>query len=121
EMPETQGRSYLYFWPGGQTERAAIQLLKGSPTLTPNDRDVMTILVSPLTGKATIKWGRVPRPRPRDDVSESERIDATVFPCERADSRSSRSWSRLRSWGSGSRRSCRLKRARSRPRVTRAT
>jgi general secretion pathway protein H len=69
---ENQGRSYLYFWPGGQTERAAIQLkIAGSD----EDQDVMTILVSPLTGKATLKKGKFSMPRPRDEDEESERQD----------------------------------------------
>jgi len=68
----TKGRAYLYFWPGGQTERAAIQLrISGSDA----DQDVMTLLVSPLTGKATFKKGKVSMPRPRDDAEESERQD----------------------------------------------
>lgn len=68
----TQGRAYLYFWPGGQTERAAIQLrISGSD----DNQDAMTLLVSPLTGKATFKKGKVSMPRPRDDAEESERQD----------------------------------------------
>ena len=39
------------------------------------DGDVLTILVSPLTGKAEMKKGRVSMPRPRDDNEESERRD----------------------------------------------
>ncbi len=66
------GRAYLYFWPGGQTERAAIQISIGGSEL---DEDVMTILVSPLTGKAEIKKGRYLMARPRDDSEESERRD----------------------------------------------
>ena len=66
------GRAYLYFWPGGQTERAAIELgIAGSD----DETDVLTILVSPLTGKAEIKRGRVPLQRPRDETEESERRD----------------------------------------------
>jgi general secretion pathway protein H len=65
-------QAYLYFWPGGQTERASIQLSIGGSTL---DADVVTILVSPLTGKAEMRKGRVSMPRPRDDHEESERRD----------------------------------------------
>lgn len=65
-------QAYLYFWPGGQTERAAIQLSVGGST---RDGDVLTILVSPLTGKAEMKKGKVSMPRPRDDNEESERRD----------------------------------------------
>lgn len=65
-------QAYLYFWPGGQTERAAIQLSIGGST---NDGDVVTLLVSPLTGKVEMKKGRFNMPRPRDDYEESERQD----------------------------------------------
>ena len=72
DEPVTQGRAYLYFWPGGQTERAAIQLrIAGSDA----QQDIMTIIVSPLTGKAELKKGAIAMPRPRDDVEESERQD----------------------------------------------
>jgi general secretion pathway protein H len=51
--PRDKGRAYLYFWPGGGTERAAIQLERnGSP-------DVLSVLVSPLTGRAQIHHGKV--------------------------------------------------------------
>jgi general secretion pathway protein H len=65
-------QAYLYFWPGGQTERASIQLSVGGSTL---DNDVISIVISPLTGKADIKRGKVSMPRPRDDREESERRD----------------------------------------------
>jgi general secretion pathway protein H len=65
-------QAYLYFWPGGQTERASIQLSVGTSTL---DTDALTILVSPLTGKADVRKGRVAMLRPRDDAEESERRD----------------------------------------------
>jgi general secretion pathway protein H len=65
-------QAYLYFWPGGQTERASIQLSVGGSTA---DADIASIVVSPLTGKADVRRGPVSMPRPRDDASESERID----------------------------------------------
>ncbi len=72
DEPQRQGRAYLYFWPGGQTERAAIQLsINGSE----EDTDVMTLLISPLTGKAALKKGKISMPRPRDDIEESDRQD----------------------------------------------
>lgn len=74
DEPETE-RAYLYFWPGGQTERAAIQLVRGRPGAEPEDADIMTILVAPLTGKVDLQKGRVAMPRPRDDREESERED----------------------------------------------
>ncbi|XXT19784.1 prepilin-type cleavage/methylation domain-containing protein [Sorangium sp. So ce429] len=72
DEPATEGRAYLYFWPGGQTERAAIQLSLGGQE---TEDAVLTVLVSPLTGKTEIKKGKVSMPRPRDDAEESERED----------------------------------------------
>jgi general secretion pathway protein H len=65
-------QAYLYFWPGGQTERASIQLSVGGSTA---DADTMTILISPLTGKTDIRKGKLAMPRPRDDNEASERRD----------------------------------------------
>ena len=65
-------QAYLYFWPGGQTERAAIQLSIAGSTL---DADVLTVLVSPLTGKAAMRKGKFEMPKPRDDNEASERQD----------------------------------------------
>ncbi|MGK4009256.1 prepilin-type N-terminal cleavage/methylation domain-containing protein [Sorangium sp. So ce1036] len=70
--PVAEGRAYLYFWPGGQTERAAIQLSLGAGG---TDDSVMTVLVSPLTGKTELRRGKVSMPRPRDDAEASERED----------------------------------------------
>jgi general secretion pathway protein H len=69
DLPNTNDRSYLYFWPGGMTERAAIQLeaIKTG--------EAMTILIAPLTGKVELKVGRVNMFRPRDESEESERQD----------------------------------------------
>lgn len=66
-------RAYLYFWPGGETERAAIQIVRGRPGAEPEEDDILTVVVSPLTGKTELKKGRVAMPRPRDDSEESER------------------------------------------------
>ena len=84
DLPSTSQRAYLYFWPGGQTERASIQLTKSrlDPTEKAerlDERDVMTILIAPLTGKADIRHGRFSMPRPRDDREESERVDSGGF------------------------------------------
>jgi general secretion pathway protein H len=65
-------RAYLYFWPGGAGERAAIQLSIGGSEL---DADTMTVVISPLTGKAELKKGRWNMLRPRDDTEASERQD----------------------------------------------
>lgn len=72
DEPVKSGRTYLYFWPGGQTERAAIQLSIAGSDL---DANVMTLLVSPLTGKSDIRKGKLQMLRPRDDNEESERRD----------------------------------------------
>ena len=45
------GKAFLYFWPSGLTETAAIHLKQGD--------DVNTLLVSPLTGKVRIASGRI--------------------------------------------------------------
>ena len=58
DEPRTKGRAYLYFWPGGQTERASIHARKKSDS----DGDTMTLLVAPLTGKVTVKNGPVAMP-----------------------------------------------------------
>jgi general secretion pathway protein H len=75
DEPETS-RGYVYFFPGGQTERSAIQLVRGRPGQEPEDQDILTIMISPLTGKVELKKGRVTMPQPRDDSDESEREDS---------------------------------------------
>ncbi len=67
-----KGRAYLYFWPGGRTERASIQLRIGDST---EDGDTLSLAVSPLTGKVFIKNGPVALVVPIDDRSASERED----------------------------------------------
>jgi general secretion pathway protein H len=64
------GRAYLYFWPGGQTERAVIQVRIGDKD---DDSDTMSLVVSALTGKVTVKPGNVPLDTPQDDKEASER------------------------------------------------
>jgi general secretion pathway protein H len=68
----TKGRVYIYFWPGGETERASIEL---APIASTSDGDTLTLLVAPLTGKVTIKNGPVPLVIPVDDTAASERVD----------------------------------------------
>jgi general secretion pathway protein H len=72
DAPRTSGRAYLYFWPGGMTERASIQLHVGEGE---NDSPTLSLLVSPLTGKVTIKSGAVELELPEDDDQKSERTD----------------------------------------------
>lgn len=49
-----RGQAFLYFWPSGLTEAASIQLSQGD--------DVMTLLVSPLTGRVRVVNGAVDAP-----------------------------------------------------------
>lgn len=76
DLPRKEGRAYLYFWPGGQTERASIQLKIGDDK---DEKNALTLLVAPLTGKATVKDGAVEMPKPVDDRESSERQDPGAF------------------------------------------
>ena len=67
-----KGRAYLYFWPGGLTERASIQLRIGASV---EDGDTLTLVVAPLTGKTTVKNGPVALVIPVDAKSASDRED----------------------------------------------
>jgi general secretion pathway protein H len=67
-----EGRSYLYVWPGGQTELAYIQVAKGQ---TPSNEDTMTVFVHPLTGKVRIVNGAKTLPMPGTPEEGSERED----------------------------------------------
>jgi len=70
EKPRTEGRAYLYFWPGGSTEWASIQLqVKGK-------KSTLTVLVSPLTGRSQIKSGSVDLPDRNVDGDISERQES---------------------------------------------
>jgi general secretion pathway protein H len=66
-QPRKEGRAYLYFFPGGGTERASIQLERDG------DEQGLTVLVSPLTGRARIERGRIELPEPRSDGDYTER------------------------------------------------
>lgn len=64
-----EGRAYIYFWPGGTTERAIIQLKKAGDKAA-----ALTVVLSPLTGRAKIEKGEVDFPEPRGfDQEYSER------------------------------------------------
>jgi general secretion pathway protein H len=65
--PRTEGRAYLYFWPGGGTERASIQLTSGG------DSTGVSVLVSALTGRANLVRGRVELEEGRRDLDFQER------------------------------------------------
>jgi general secretion pathway protein H len=67
----TKGRAYLYFWPGGGTERAVVQIERK------DSDEILSVLVSPLTGRATIQRGKVDFQEPRTEedygMREAER------------------------------------------------
>jgi len=58
EEPISEGVAYIYFWPGGVTERAIVQLGRGI------EDEGVTVEISPLTGRARISRGRVELPEP---------------------------------------------------------
>jgi general secretion pathway protein H len=62
EEPTTEGRAYVYVWPGGMTERAAIRLKRSD-----NSESELTVLISALTGRASIQRGKGDFPPPRED------------------------------------------------------
>ena len=71
DEPLREGRAYIYFWPGGTTERAIIQLQKAG-----DKEPALTVVLSPLTGRAKIEKGEVDFPEARGvDQDYSERDD----------------------------------------------
>lgn len=66
ENPVTSGRGYIYFWPGGYTERAHVELKRAG------GEDALTVIVSPLTGRTKIEKGLVDLPEPRTDKEEDQ-------------------------------------------------
>jgi general secretion pathway protein H len=62
DEPITSGRGYLYFWPGGLTEHAAIHLKR----LGGSDEGI-TVMIKALTGRASVERGRVDLELPRLD------------------------------------------------------
>jgi general secretion pathway protein H len=70
DVARTEGRAYLYFWPGGQTERAVVQLRIGARE---DDDGTLSLVVSPLTGKVAVKTGVVPLKLPENEAEASER------------------------------------------------
>ena len=67
--PRTNSRTYLYFFPGGTTERASVQLKRKG------DNTGLTVTISGLTGRAKVERGRVDLPPPRFDGDTSERSE----------------------------------------------
>jgi general secretion pathway protein H len=72
DSARVDGRAYLYFWPSGRTERASIQIRIGE---SEDDYRTLTLLVTPLTGKVTVKGGPADLVLPVDDDQASERQD----------------------------------------------
>jgi general secretion pathway protein H len=72
DAPRKSGRAYLYFWPGGRTERASIEIRIGDAE---EDARTLTVLVSPLTGKVVVKGGPAELEVPTDDDHASDRQD----------------------------------------------
>jgi general secretion pathway protein H len=71
DAARTSGRAYLYFWPGGRTELASIELrIQQSEA----ESEQVTVLVAPLTGKVSIKPGAVDLEIPTDD-GNSDKMD----------------------------------------------
>ena len=69
DEPRTSGHAYLYFFPGGTTERASVQLKRRG------DDTGLTVSVSGLTGRAKIERGRVDLPPPRSDGEAASERD----------------------------------------------
>lgn len=65
--PRVSGQAYLYFWPGGGTEQAAIQIGRDG------DPDGLTVLVNALTGRARLQRGRIQLEEARRDSYFDER------------------------------------------------
>lgn len=69
QEPIEDGVAFLYFWPGGQTERAVIQIAQVGA------EDGMTVVVSPLTGRAEIQKGFVDLPQEVLDGEEFSEVE----------------------------------------------
>jgi general secretion pathway protein H len=76
DLARNEGRAYLYFWPGGQTELANIQIRIGH---SEDPGDTLTLVISPLTGKVSVKNGPVAFVLPVDDRAASEREEKGAF------------------------------------------
>ncbi len=68
----TSGRAYLYFWPGGSTERSNIEIRIGDSA---QDSHILTLIVSPLTGKVKIKPGAVDFVKPFDEQTDGDKSE----------------------------------------------
>ena len=77
DQATVEGRGYLYFFPNGQTESAAIQIRISNSEET-EEGNYLTVLVAPLTGKTDIQKGRIDMPKPRNEREASEREDSGI-------------------------------------------
>ncbi|HEX8795621.1 MAG TPA: prepilin-type cleavage/methylation domain-containing protein, partial [Polyangiaceae bacterium] len=73
DKARTDGRAYLYFWPGGRTELASIQIRIGD---SDEDSQTLSLEVSPLTGTVKIKSGAVDLVIPTEDTQKSDREES---------------------------------------------
>ncbi len=71
EDPVEDGEAFLHFWPGGQTERAVIQIARAGA----DEDDGLTVVVSPLTGRAEIQRGFVELPEEVLDGEEYSEVE----------------------------------------------
>jgi general secretion pathway protein H len=69
DTARTSGRAYLYFWAGGRTELASIQLRILDAE---SESAQVSVLVSPLTGKVAIKPGAVDLEIPTDTSDQQD-------------------------------------------------
>jgi general secretion pathway protein H len=67
-VARTEGRAYLYFWPGGGTEKAVITIGRGAEEGEPR-----SIIVSALTGRANVVKGAMEFDSPTSDADFGER------------------------------------------------
>jgi general secretion pathway protein H len=85
DQARQRGRAYLYFWPGGQTERAAIQLTTARrkaddlSLVDVENATTITLVVAPLTGKVTVVDGAAPLVKADSERDQSDREDPGSF------------------------------------------
>jgi len=63
EEPVTEGRAYVFFWPGGVAERAAIHLKRTDLSMD----EGLTVSISSLNGRASIARGKPQTLSPPED------------------------------------------------------
>lgn len=73
--PKTEGKAYLYFWPGGQTERAVIEIGRVKDDV---EAERLSVLVSPLTGRAVVKKGDVTLASLLENIEKRQRATGGI-------------------------------------------